>query len=331
MENQPTKKVYQFNGLRPCRGSQIECVIVTTSLDNFPEIPATEETWDAMNVEWAWSQRNHSASINCPNPPCSETLFDYPVHLYLKLYRRTHNEGLGFETEDVLYDFYELNDDIHQNEFDVSLCYRSNDLDYLRLAFNLKMNSNENFHLHRHALILGLHREAARVMNIQPLRISNLEVDYDQQDDTVYALFTLLDKTPLLNSPEELNVQEARTKLETAINANNFTFDLFFLFTDTNKITVKAVPNSMADSKQYISLHSRLNRKKTVKYTKGSQTGAVIGGILVGLIVGIILIVAIKYVRKDPLPSSEQLKGTFFTSPFHSRKNQANTQSESNT
>ncbi|CAF1673427.1 unnamed protein product, partial [Didymodactylos carnosus] len=84
ISNDPKNKIYQFNGLRPCRGGAIECVIVTTSFENFPELPETEETWDATNAEWAWSQRNPmSPPPPCQTPPCTKR-FDYPVHLLLK-------------------------------------------------------------------------------------------------------------------------------------------------------------------------------------------------------------------------------------------------------
>ncbi|CAF1672201.1 unnamed protein product, partial [Didymodactylos carnosus] len=90
-----------------------------------------------------------------------------------------------------------------------------------------------------------------------------------------------------------------------------------------------ATPKSLSDSKQYISSHSRLNRKKTVKYTSGSIAGGILGGILVGMVLGIILLVGIKHLKHEPLPATARLTSAI-TSPFHSRTHASTPSSTTN-
>ena len=63
-----------------------------------------------------------------------DATYDYPVYLNLNLYRRTNGPPAN-----VHYEFYDYRTDVHLNEFDLSLCYRSNQLWYQHLAFQLRI------------------------------------------------------------------------------------------------------------------------------------------------------------------------------------------------
>jgi hypothetical protein len=122
----PTQRTFQYVGIRSCRGS-ISCYTFIAEYPLYP--PDPNENWLVTNVEWAWSRRQNNGSSHD-----DARIFDYPVQLHLKLYRTT-----GGLPADVSYEFYDYRTDVHLNEFDVNLCYRSNQLLYKHLAFQLKV------------------------------------------------------------------------------------------------------------------------------------------------------------------------------------------------
>jgi hypothetical protein len=120
----PPHRLFQYTGDRPCRGG-ISCTIYVGQMSLFPTDP--EEDWLATNIEWGWSKRNMNEN---------STSYDYPVYLNLNLYRKTNGPPAN-----VHYEFYDYRTDVHLNEFDVNLCYRSNQLWYQHLAFQLKITN----------------------------------------------------------------------------------------------------------------------------------------------------------------------------------------------
>jgi hypothetical protein len=118
----PPHRLFQSIGNRPCRGS-ILCSIFVGQLPRFPTDP--QEDWLKTSLEWGWSKRN----IDDTNAS-----YDYPVYLNLNLYRKTSGPPAN-----IHYEFYDYRTDVHINEFDVNLCYRSNQLWYYHLAFQLKI------------------------------------------------------------------------------------------------------------------------------------------------------------------------------------------------
>ncbi|CAF1007362.1 unnamed protein product [Didymodactylos carnosus] len=270
---------FQFNGIRPC------------------------ETWLVTNIEWAWSMRNQTSS----KP------FDYPVHLYLKLFRLSPGVGMGFETQDVEYQFYEYSQHVRADDFDISLCYRSNDLFYKHVAFQLKVDRPisilEDPTLDRRHIIETVRKTLVSVMTIQYLRVSDLEIDHSKENDTLYCICTILHRLPS-DPASEIGLSDARTKLEVAINTNQFTFQM----DDKNgqKLTVSAIPWTLEDLEHFYSFNSNatindfniflnitsnLNdtvtqikeeiREKVV-YSTASQTGGIVGGLMVGIVLGLL-------------------------------------------
>ena len=124
----PLHKLFQYVGNRSCRGS-LMCSIFVGRMSSFP--PNSDTSWYATNVEWGWSKRD----IDNPSSP-----YDYPVYLNLNLYSACNEPPAT-----VHYEFYDYRTDIYLDEFDINLCYRSNQLLYQHLAFRLQVtNSTSN-------------------------------------------------------------------------------------------------------------------------------------------------------------------------------------------
>ncbi|CAF3218031.1 unnamed protein product [Rotaria sp. Silwood2] len=127
----PSDQIFQYVGIRPCRGS-IMCSIFIKQDRVFPSDP--NEDWLVTNIEYSWSTRQNNDSMHDNDD--NKFFFDYPVELYFKLYRKE-----GGIPADVSFQFYDYRSDVHLNEFDVHLCYRSNQLLYNHLAFQLKLSN----------------------------------------------------------------------------------------------------------------------------------------------------------------------------------------------
>lgn len=124
----PPHGLFQFVGNRSCRGS-LMCSVFIGQMFAFP--PDSDSSWFTTNVEWGWSKR----AMDDPTSP-----YDYPVYLNLNLYKEDNEPPAT-----VHYEFYDFRTDIYLDEFDISLCYRSNQLSYQHLAFRLQVkNSTSN-------------------------------------------------------------------------------------------------------------------------------------------------------------------------------------------
>ena len=120
----PPRGIFQHSGDRTCRGS-IHCRIYVAQILAFP--PESDDAWASTNIEWAWSRRN----IQDDKSP-----LDYPVYLNLNLYKADDEPAAH-----VRYAFYDYRTDVHLNEFDVSLCYRANQLRSQQLVFRLQVKN----------------------------------------------------------------------------------------------------------------------------------------------------------------------------------------------
>ncbi|CAF1004788.1 unnamed protein product [Rotaria sordida] len=331
-------KVWEFNGFRSCRGNTIKCAAVTTSVDKFPVIvePDTDkpsgETWAATNIEYGWSMRAPSQTV-----PGTDKHFDYPVYLYLKLYRYndpTNPSPLNIRTEDIEYEFYEMSHEIHPNDFDISLCYRSLNLEYLHLSFILNVDESaiDGNHVDRRLLEREVHANLADKMQIRYSRISELDIFHEHATNDVNVFFTLLGPTPKPESPtlvsdNEPTAAQSRDVLKKSIDGGTFQFTMKFTDDSTTDIPFQAVVGSLKDSKQYRSSHAVGKPVITESYSAGAQAGAVIGGIIVGLAVGILIAAVIRIVRKEPMPDLPMIP-TSFQNPlpnisFHNKKQAA--------
>ncbi|CAF3474627.1 unnamed protein product [Rotaria sp. Silwood1] len=328
----PPENAWEFNGYRPCRGNAIRCTILTTSLDNFPAIVEPDtgisagETWTATNVEYGWSVR---APFAAPAPD-QPNRFDYPVSLYLKMYRfrdPVNPTPDSLLTEDVEYEFYEMSHDRNQFDFDISLCYRALNYEYLHLVFTCTLSRDgliDNNKLNRRQLNFRTHANLVSVMQIKFSRITDVEIDHERADNRVQVFFTLLGRTPRPGSQSGFNDNEptaavASETLRTAIDTRKFQIEL--TLDDNSTVQLIADPGSLNSSKQYMSTHAIGKVIYNKKYTGGSQATAIIVGLLIGIIAGIIIIAIVRIVRKEPMPSVL----TSITNPLSSISSKART------
>jgi len=321
-------KVWEFNGYRGCRDGSVKCVIVTTSIDKFPNIIDSDtgkpdgETWEATNMEYGWSMRAPFAS---PESGSRKT-FDYPVHLYLKLFRYgnpSNPSPMNVRTEDLEYEFYEMSHEIHPYDFDISTCYRSLNYDYYHIGFKLQLsrgNIIDGNHLNRRFLEREIHMTLALAMQIKYSRITDLEIDHESISNDVSVFFTLLGPTPKPESPTGLSenetaAEQARHTLREAIDGGKFKFSIRLTDEDNTEVQFTAIAKSLRGSKHFMSTHVSGRQVVNESYSSGSQAGAIIGGLIVGLLVGVLVAAIVRIVRKDPMPSVPQL-GTSITNPL---------------
>jgi hypothetical protein len=305
---------FSFIFIVACRGNTVQCTILTTSIDKFPVViesdtgVPTGETWEATNIEYGWSVRAPTAL-----PPTNRSKeFDYPVNLYLKMYRYqdpTNPSPLNIRTEDVEYEFYEMSHERHRYDFDTSLCYRALGLEYLHATFILKLNKGniiDDNHVDRRALEGSIHYNLINLMQIKYQRIADLEVDHEHVSNDVTVFFTILGQTPNPGTPSgvidsEKTAAQANNDLKRAIDAGEYKFTMDVYGTE---VEFQAASGSLKASKLYMSSHAAGEQELTKHYTGGSQALAVIVGLLIGVIVGVIIIIAVnRVVLKKPMPS----------------------------
>ncbi|CAF1632078.1 unnamed protein product [Rotaria magnacalcarata] len=299
--SKPPEYFFQHIGSRPCRGS-ILCSTFIGQISSFPL--DSDDNWLSTSIEWGWSKRFIDDS---------ESNYDYPVYLNLNLYKNMNEPPAN-----VHYEFYDYRTDVHLDEFDVNLCYRSNQLWYEHLAFQLKITNQtiadgiENISINRRALAEYIRAQMMSIMSLKYLRISQLEIDHHPNqpghNDTLYCIFTLLDRTPFVDPNSEIELLDAKNKLEFGINNGQMHFH-----TDDG-LTIEAISGSLENIQYFYAFNPNIsinqidyfsnttvhvNRTivetieevyEKVKYSDGAQTGAVIGGMLVGLVLGAIAV-----------------------------------------
>ena len=304
----PKKQFFQYTGQHRCRGS-IVCETYIGQVEQFPSDPETD--WAATNIEWAWSKQTQS---------------NYPIYLDLNLY-----EQKNFLPRNIHYEFYDYHPDVHSNEFDVNLCYRSNQLSYEHLVFQLQIiDSTEeiSYFLPRRQLTELIHQRMISLMNIDYLRVSRLELDYQfnerEHNHTIYCIFTLLDRTPFVEIHSQIELNDARAKLDNAINTGVFQFSSQF------GLLIDAIPNSL-ETIEYLdqfnlngnpSIPERIERiQEKIEYSYQVQMIAVISGIFLGILLAIpiVLIVVSTMKRRVNRPSRNSF--AFENISFHVRTN----------
>jgi hypothetical protein len=280
--SKPMEKAWEFNGYRSeffndfrndhtaqlsifiseCRGQAIQCAIFTASADQFPAIVdsdtdiTTGEFWAMSNIEYGWSVRAPLSASSIDHPK----QFDYPVHLFLRMFRYDDPNNptpSTMRTDDIEYEFYEMSDDVHMSEFDTSICYRSLNLPYLHLGFVIKISNDslvDGNHLDRHALERNVENSLVNGLQVSETRISKIELDHIRYDNSFYVLFTLLGPVSLPNS--EPSVETARERLQATIDAGSFSFNMTLLDYDRSQVVFRAQTNSLKASKQFMSIHA---------------------------------------------------------------------------
>jgi hypothetical protein len=196
----------------------------------------------------------------------------------------------------------------HPQDFDVSICYRSLNFEYLHLVFTLKLNRGDvvdsntldRRELERYMTFVLRNRTA-----IGFSRLSDLEIDHERVSNDVTVFITLLGPTPKPDSPtgfaDEISAAQARDNLRKAIDDGQLYFDL--QLEDNSTVQFRAEPGSLKSSKRYMSTHAAGRATVVESYTAGSQALAIILGLLIGIAVGAVLAGVFRHVRKEPMPN----------------------------
>jgi hypothetical protein len=276
------------------------------------------ETWAATNIEYGWSVR---APYTRPTSQRNRH-FDYPVYLFLRMYRFNDpaNPSLtNIRTEDIEYEFYEMSQESNPGDFDTSICYRSLNFEYLHLAFTLKLsqgNSIDGNHLDRRLLERQIHSNLVSNLEIRYSRISDIEVHHERINNYVTVVFTLLGPTPAPELPSgvsnsEPTANQSRARLEKVIDDGKFEFTMRLIDNTSSSVQFQAIAGSLKGSKQLMSSHAVGQRVIKETYSSSAEAGAVIGGIIVGLLIGILLAAVIRTVRKEPMPALPNMPSSF--------------------
>ena len=120
-----------------------------------------------------------------------------------------------------------------------------------------------------------------------------LDYQFNQANDnqTIYCLFTLLDRTPFVQVDAQIGLNDARTKLENAINTQIFQF-----YTDYG-LLIETVSDSL----------------------KLVQVTAMISGIFVGILSGLLLVFMVMSTMKRKVNQASANNFAFENISFHVR------------
>jgi hypothetical protein len=286
--------------------------------------------WAATNVEYAWSMR---APFAAPPTPDTKKVFDYPAYLYLKAYRFENPDDpspTNIRTEDVEYEFYEMSHELNSYDFDVSMCYRANNYEYLHFGFVLSLNRGEIFdgnHLDRRLLEIKVHATLADKMQIKYERISGLEINHNRKSNDVTVFFTLLGPTINPGSPTGLATDEpsaANAKDNLAKALENESFRLTMTLTDDTSTEVEFVGKKGSIKNPDEFMVTVPTEKTTVEeyITFETETAPIIIGLIIGLLIGVILAAVGRVAFAQPMPS---MPGFSISNPlpsisFHNKK-----------
>jgi hypothetical protein len=166
--------------------------------------------------------------------------------------------------------------------------------------------------LRRRYLTDAIRKQMIDRMNIVDLRISQLELDHQTQatgpNQTLYCVFTLLDRTPFVSVNEEIALSDARDLLKRAIDNEQFRIET------NDSLFLRAIPNSLENIEYFYLFNPNpvvnqthdnndtivvINRTiveivqtvyEKVQYSDGSRSGAVVGGMIVGIIGGTFMV-----------------------------------------
>ena len=301
-------------------------------------------------MEYGWARRSPFARPILDGP----RRYDYPVYLFLKLYRfadPTHPSPSNMRTEEIEYQFSEMSHDLEPLDFDTSICYRSLDLPYVHLGFVLQA-SNESAldspYVDRRVLERLGRTALVNALQISSKRVSLFELDHIRADHSVYVLFTLLGSTPF-SSHGEVSIATAQQHLKTTIDAGQLTFNMTLLDNERSSIVFRGKANSLKISKQFMSIHAssvyanisncsttvsncpvaNVNQSQTEssrirreKYTRTAQVSSILGGLVLGIVLGVVALTLVTFLtkRSTSMTSSSIVPGGLNNISFGTKK-----------
>lgn len=253
--------------------------------------------------------------MRAPNAPPFRNLtksYDYPVSLFLRMQRDEDGPQQPSQTVNIEYEFYEMTHDPNLNQFDTSICYRSNRYEYLHLVFTLQVNREDVLdtqNLNRYLLDQEIQYNLINRMQIRYSRVTDLETDHEQAGVELIVFFTILGRTPNPDSQsgavdDEISAQQAHDIIKQIIDDGQFEFEM--TLTDDSVVQFRGKPSSLTASSQYVSTHSRGASTADETYTIGSQVTAAVVGSVIGLFAGVVLTVLLRCIRNRRKPSQER-------------------------
>ena len=292
----------------------------------------SNRTWAATNAEYGWSIRAPTAAP----PPGSPKRFDYPVTLFMKLFRfedPLNPSAANIRSENVEYEFYEMSADRTPKDFDISSCYRANNYDYLHLFFTIKADRNgplDDSQIIKRRLDFDVYRALWEKTAVKRFRIADVEIEQERAGNVLIVFFTLLGQTrdPDTNSSktDEPTASKARDDLERAINAGEFRF--WTTLASGSNVTFTAEARSLKAFSEFKSTYEVKGKITEIKEesSNGAQATAVIVGLLCGLVIGLIIAAVIRVVLKKPMPAlPTAMSNPLPTINFSARNNAAPT------
>jgi len=181
-------------------------------------------------------------------------------------------------------------------------------------------------------------------MSIKYLRISQLELDDHGNEfghnNTLYCIFTLLDRTPFSDLNSEIGLIDAHQKLENSINKGQFQFYM------DHGLSIEALPDSL-ENVQYFYVFNpnvtinqidyftnttvHINRTivekieeiyEKIQYSNEAQIGAVISGMIIGILSGTLIVFVVIYMIKRKANIASTVGFSFQNINFRIRNNQ---------
>ena len=195
----------------------------------------------------------------------------------------------------------------------------------------------------RRDLAQTIRTQLAHVMNVTLLRVSQVELDHtinpSDRNESLYCIFTLLDRTPFSDPNSEIELLDAQRQFETILDANQFEIET------TDGFSLRGLPKSLENIQyfysfngnrttngtvQYLNITIQRNRtvevvieqiREIIEYSDGAQAGAVIGGMIVGILSGTLIVLAVFYTLKRKANRSTSGGLTFRNISFRIRSN----------
>ena len=180
-------------------------------------------------------------------------------------------------------------------------------------------------------------------MNVTSLRVSQVELDHTvnplDRNESLYCIFTLLDRTPFVDPNSEVELLDAQRQLESILDAGRFQVET------SDGIVLRGIPKSLENIQYFYSfngnrtgngtlqyLNITVHRNQTfnvvieqireiIEYSDGAQAGAVVGGMLVGSLCGTLIVLVVFYTLKRKANRSTTGGLTFRNISFRVRSN----------
>ena len=199
------------------------------------------------------------------------------------------------------------------------------------------------FSIFRRDLAQSVRTELSRVMNVTSLRVSQVELDHTvnpaDRNESLYCIFTLLDRTPYVDPNTEVELLDAQRQFEAILDAGQFQVET------NDGIALRGIPKSLENIQYFYSfngnrtgnetiqyLNITIHRNQTInvvieqvreiiEYSDGAQAGAVVGGMIVGTLCGTLIVLAVFYTLKRKANRSTTGGLTFRNISFRVRSN----------